>query len=33
VRWFERDELPPPEELAFTHYPDVLRRAVGYEHA
>jgi 8-oxo-dGTP diphosphatase len=32
LRWFERDELPPPGELAFTHYPDVLRLAVGYQH-
>ena len=32
LRWFERDELPPPDELAFTHYPDVLRLAVGYQH-
>lgn len=33
VRWFAQDELPPPDALAFTHYPDVLRVAVGYEHA
>ena len=32
LRWFERDELPPPGELAFTHDPDVLRLAVGYQH-
>jgi ADP-ribose pyrophosphatase YjhB (NUDIX family) len=33
VRWFEPRELPPADELAFTHYPAVLGRAVGYEHA
>jgi ADP-ribose pyrophosphatase YjhB (NUDIX family) len=33
VRWFVPSHLPPPEELAFTHYPEVLRVAVGYEHA
>jgi ADP-ribose pyrophosphatase YjhB (NUDIX family) len=33
VRWFEPDELPRPDELAFAHYPEVLRAAVGYEHA
>jgi ADP-ribose pyrophosphatase YjhB (NUDIX family) len=32
VRWFEPHELPPPAELAFTHYPAVLRVAVGYAH-
>ena len=32
VRWLAPSELPPPDELAFTHYPDVLRAAVGYEH-
>lgn len=33
LRWFAPDELPAPSELAFTHYPAVLSRAVGYEHA
>jgi ADP-ribose pyrophosphatase YjhB (NUDIX family) len=33
LRWFEPHELPGPRELAFTHYPAVLARAVGYEHA
>lgn len=33
VRWFAPAELPPPAELAFTHYRDVLRVAVGYEHS
>ena len=33
LRWFEPDELPPPGELAFTHYQAVLALAVGYEHA
>jgi ADP-ribose pyrophosphatase YjhB (NUDIX family) len=33
VRWFEPDELPAPDELAFTHYPAVLAAAVGYQHA
>ena len=33
LRWFEPHELPPPSELAFTHYPAVLSAAVGYEHA
>jgi NAD+ diphosphatase len=33
VRWFAPRELPSPDELAFAHYPDVLRVAVGYEHA
>jgi ADP-ribose pyrophosphatase YjhB (NUDIX family) len=33
ARWFAQSELPSPDELAFTHYPDVLRKAVGYEHA
>jgi ADP-ribose pyrophosphatase YjhB (NUDIX family) len=33
LRWFTPDRLPPPSELAFTHYPDVLSAAVpGYEH-
>jgi 8-oxo-dGTP diphosphatase len=32
LRWFEPRELPPPAELAFTHYPAVLALAVGYEH-
>jgi ADP-ribose pyrophosphatase YjhB (NUDIX family) len=33
VHWFPPDALPSPDELAFTHYVDVLRLAVGYEHA
>jgi ADP-ribose pyrophosphatase YjhB (NUDIX family) len=33
LRWFAPGELPPPSELAFTHYPAVLSAAVGYEHA
>ena len=33
LRWFAPDELPPPSQLAFTHYPAVLAAAVGYEHA
>ena len=33
LRWFEPHELPPPSELAFTHYPAVLSAAVGYEHS
>jgi ADP-ribose pyrophosphatase YjhB (NUDIX family) len=33
LRWFSPDELPPPSELAFTHYPAVLSAAVGYQHA
>jgi len=33
VRWFEPNELPPPEALAFSHYPEVLSAAVGKEHA
>jgi ADP-ribose pyrophosphatase YjhB (NUDIX family) len=33
LRWFAPEELPPPRELAFTHYPAVLSVAVGYEHA
>ena len=32
VHWFEPDELPPPGELAFTHYPAVLSTAVGYQY-
>ena len=32
LQWFEPAELPSPAELAFTHYPAVLRAAVGYEH-
>jgi ADP-ribose pyrophosphatase YjhB (NUDIX family) len=33
LRWFAPDELPPPHELAFSHYAPVLSVAVGYEHA
>jgi len=34
LRWFEPKQLPPPGELAFTHYPAVLSAALGrYEHA
>jgi ADP-ribose pyrophosphatase YjhB (NUDIX family) len=33
LRWFEPTELPAPSELAFSHYPEVLAAAVGYEHA
>jgi ADP-ribose pyrophosphatase YjhB (NUDIX family) len=33
LQWFERDELPGPAELAFTHYPEVLSAALGNEHA
>jgi ADP-ribose pyrophosphatase YjhB (NUDIX family) len=35
LRWFEPDDLPPPAELAFTHYPEVLSaaRSLGHEHA
>ena len=33
LRWFDRDELPRPDELAFTHYAAVLSAVVGYEHA
>jgi ADP-ribose pyrophosphatase YjhB (NUDIX family) len=29
VRWFEPDELPSADELAFTHYPDVLAAALA----
>jgi ADP-ribose pyrophosphatase YjhB (NUDIX family) len=32
VQWFDPAELPPPAELAFTHYPAVLSAAVGYQH-
>src|SRR5438477_9968229 len=32
VHWFDPRELPPPKELAFTHYPAVLAAAVGYQH-
>jgi ADP-ribose pyrophosphatase YjhB (NUDIX family) len=28
LRWFERDDLPAPSELAFSHYPEVLSAAV-----
>jgi ADP-ribose pyrophosphatase YjhB (NUDIX family) len=36
LRWFEPDDLPPPPELAFTHYPEVLSTALKsmpHEHA
>ena len=33
LQWFAPDELPPPAELAFAHYPSVLAAVVGYEHA
>jgi len=35
VRWFEPEVLPAPEELAFTHYPEVLSAALARrdEHA
>ena len=29
LHWFEPDVLPPPAELAFTHYPEVLSAALG----
>jgi len=29
LHWFEPDRLPPPEELAFSHYPAVLAVALG----
>jgi len=29
LRWFEPNELPGPDELAFTHYPEVLSAALG----
>ena len=29
VRWFARGELPSAGELAFTHYPQVLERALA----
>jgi len=29
LRWFERDGLPVPSELAFSHYPEVLSAALG----
>jgi ADP-ribose pyrophosphatase YjhB (NUDIX family) len=32
LRWFAQSELPQAAELAFAHYVDVLRVAVGYEH-
>jgi 8-oxo-dGTP diphosphatase len=28
LEWFEPDRLPPPEELAFSHYPAVLATAL-----
>jgi ADP-ribose pyrophosphatase YjhB (NUDIX family) len=28
LRWFDPDGLPPPSELAFTHYPAVLSAAL-----
>jgi NAD+ diphosphatase len=31
VRWFQPSELPPPSELAFTHYTAVLAAALGYD--
>ena len=31
-RWFEPDNLPPPSELAFTHYPAVLSTALSLRH-
>jgi ADP-ribose pyrophosphatase YjhB (NUDIX family) len=33
LRWFGPDELPPPGELAFLHYPAVLAAALGHEHS
>jgi len=27
--WFDQDALPAPDELAFTHYPEVLSAAVA----
>ena len=34
LRWFDRDELPGPSELAFLHYPEVLSVALRrHEHA
>jgi 8-oxo-dGTP diphosphatase len=35
LRWFDQDGLPEPNELAFTHYPEVLSAAVARwnEHA
>ncbi|MEN3313160.1 MAG: hypothetical protein V7645_2489 [Actinomycetota bacterium] len=30
--WFEPDALPPPAELAFTHYPAVMSAALGLRH-
>jgi ADP-ribose pyrophosphatase YjhB (NUDIX family) len=33
LQWFEPEDLPRPDELAFTHYPAVLAAAVGYEHS
>jgi 8-oxo-dGTP diphosphatase len=34
LQWFERSELPEPEELAFSHYSDVLSVALRrHEHA
>jgi 8-oxo-dGTP diphosphatase len=33
LSWFAPDELPPPSELAFVHYTDVLSAAVArYQH-
>jgi ADP-ribose pyrophosphatase YjhB (NUDIX family) len=32
LRWFSPGELPPPSDLAFTHYPAVLSAAVVYQH-
>jgi ADP-ribose pyrophosphatase YjhB (NUDIX family) len=32
LRWFDPDDLPPPSELAFTHYPSVLSAALNRRH-
>jgi 8-oxo-dGTP diphosphatase len=31
LHWFEPNALPPPEALAFSHYPEVLAAAVAKE--